>query len=337
MISIEIFKLDSDDNPISTLKLGEHILGRGALLECDDRRVSRNHGVITIADNKASITSTHQNPCFYIFANSKAITILPKDSPVDISDGDKFALLADQFWFKIKLKRDDTELPCTNLPENNDTEAEITNEDKSKAETLKRHCEDESSNENKKFKTFNNTEILPNLNVDEQLHGCTHEEVRSESDTKDKLVNGERNELKEESAQIEKSEEKVVDETTNNAIEPEGTASTSSKKRPFRDYCVYGMQCYRKSAAHLADFSHPGDSDYESDPNDQRPVCDYGPACYRKNKQHRQAYKHPRDMDVDNLKKPVGMRKKLQARNCCNCCNCNPSKKPDYESDYGGT
>jgi len=102
---LAIYKLDSDEDPVSTLEAGEHIFGRGSLLKCDDRRVSRKHGVITVTDVAARITSTHQNPCFYQSVHSSTITILPKDSPVDISDGDKFALLADQFWFRIKVEK----------------------------------------------------------------------------------------------------------------------------------------------------------------------------------------------------------------------------------------
>lgn len=94
------------------------------LLQCNDKRISRTHGLISVKNGSATITGvsnynknlihynsivifqTHQNPCFYQAANSSTITILPKDTPVFIEDGDKFALLPDQFWFRMKLKHE---------------------------------------------------------------------------------------------------------------------------------------------------------------------------------------------------------------------------------------
>lgn len=50
---------------------------------------------------------------------------------------------------------------------------------------------------------------------------------------------------------------------------------------------------FRKSQEHKASFSHPADSDYDTDPGDDRPSCSYGSACYRRNPVHRRQYKHP--------------------------------------------
>lgn len=49
---------------------------------------------------------------------------------------------------------------------------------------------------------------------------------------------------------------------------------------------------FRKNPKHLADFSHPGNADYDSDPDDQRPQCPFGNTCYRVNLDHRRQYKH---------------------------------------------
>ncbi|XP_067119819.1 aprataxin and PNK-like factor [Centruroides vittatus] len=71
----------------------------------------------------------------------------------------------------------------------------------------------------------------------------------------------------------------------------------SSKNRRRRKPCSYGKECYRKNPIHFEDYSHPGDSDYNSDPTNESddgeiPECPYGIDCYRKNSQHRKEYRH---------------------------------------------
>uniref|UniRef100_A0A1Y1LH13 PBZ-type domain-containing protein n=1 Tax=Photinus pyralis TaxID=7054 RepID=A0A1Y1LH13_PHOPY len=336
MISLEIYKLDCEDSAICTLNVGEHIFGRGTLLECDDKRVSRNHGLITITNEKASITSTHQNPCFYIYTNSPTVTILPRDSPVNITDGDKFALLADQFWYKLKINvNNNNELPATNamVPEgepesNNIEETHTPYEYNGKDDSLKRPHQDEPNSENKKMRTLNASE-LPQSTVDEPSPSRIDAQEISELNTEEQSDNIDTKQPNE----SDKGSETVADSAQNTTM-PVATTSTSSNKRPWRDYCVYGKQCYRKSAAHFNEFSHPGDSDYESDPNDQRPTCSFGSDCYRKNKDHRKAYKHPRGMT--GVKNPAGARKRFHTCNCA-YCHINSSKKRDYESDHEDT
>lgn len=59
-----------------------------------------------------------------------------------------------------------------------------------------------------------------------------------------------------------------------------------------RERCWYGDKCYRKNPNHRVSFAHPGDPDYDSDPEDDRPDCPFGASCYRKNIDHRREYKH---------------------------------------------
>lgn len=70
----------------------------------------------------------------------------------------------------------------------------------------------------------------------------------------------------------------------------------------MRIACKYGAGCYRRNPAHKAEFSHPGDDDYNITPqgdegevtpeNDDRPECQYGTSCYRQNPQHKRDFKH---------------------------------------------
>lgn len=73
------------------------------------------------------------------------------------------------------------------------------------------------------------------------------------------------------------------------------------KKKPKS--CQFGKRCYRKNPAHLKEFCHPGDPEYNSNSEDEdgvddggvdddRPECEYGTSCYRKHPDHLKQYKH---------------------------------------------
>ncbi|CAL1278329.1 unnamed protein product [Larinioides sclopetarius] len=84
-------------------------------------------------------------------------------------------------------------------------------------------------------------------------------------------------------------------------------ASVPKSDKP-RIPCMYGKKCYRRNQNHIEQFSHPGDSDYASEPetsqkNDSAAVsegedsspkkeCPYGENCFRKNPQHKKDFKH---------------------------------------------
>ncbi|KAG1956127.1 aprataxin and PNK-like factor [Pimephales promelas] len=78
--------------------------------------------------------------------------------------------------------------------------------------------------------------------------------------------------------------------------EAESKTSVSKVKKQRRTRCAYGSSCYRKNQLHFQECSHPGDSDYEEeeeeDADDDRPECPYGTHCYRKNPLHKKEYKH---------------------------------------------
>ncbi|XP_040003171.1 aprataxin and PNK-like factor [Xiphias gladius] len=77
-----------------------------------------------------------------------------------------------------------------------------------------------------------------------------------------------------------------------------GSASVPARSKPRpRTPCSYGKDCYRKNPVHFQECSHPGDTDYEEEEEEEvekadRPECPYGTDCYRKNPLHRKEYKH---------------------------------------------
>ncbi|XP_061536218.1 aprataxin and PNK-like factor isoform X2 [Phycodurus eques] len=97
-------------------------------------------------------------------------------------------------------------------------------------------------------------------------------------------------------------------------IIPSSQQNTSAKakekdKSPYRlrTACPYGKDCYsilpvpltswplRKNPLHFKECSHPGDSDYEEEEEEERPECPYGIDCYRKNPLHRKQYNHTKN------------------------------------------
>lgn len=98
----------------------------------------------------------------------------------------------------------------------------------------------------------------------------------------------------------------------------------------MHEYCIQ-VFIYRKNQHHRVAFSHPGDSDFESDPEDNRPSCFYGAGCYRRNSAHRRHYKHPKNV-APPPKRPRKAPKIIYYCNCPECCNGFTSEKDRRQS-----
>lgn len=85
---------------------------------------------------------------------------------------------------------------------------------------------------------------------------------------------------------------------TSKRAEPAGSngdaeSGPAPSKARVRTPCPYGKNCYRKNPLHFQECSHPGDTDYEEEEEEEdKPECPYGTDCYRKNPLHRKEYKH---------------------------------------------
>lgn len=77
------------------------VLGRGALLKCAEKKVSRRHAYLDWDDDGVLITSVHQNPT-YVVANGQEKELTEGDSTL-LSHGDRFGLMKTTFWFKILI------------------------------------------------------------------------------------------------------------------------------------------------------------------------------------------------------------------------------------------
>ncbi|XP_056136695.1 aprataxin and PNK-like factor [Lampris incognitus] len=102
--------------------------------------------------------------------------------------------------------------------------------------------------------------------------------------------------------QPDKQDRKSEDELTDDRAKRLGTDHCSASnqtpsKALLRKPCPYGKDCYRKNPLHFQECSHPGDSDYKEEKEDEAeaadlPECPYGTDCYRKNPLHLKEYKH---------------------------------------------
>ncbi|RVE46171.1 hypothetical protein evm_009175 [Chilo suppressalis] len=99
-----VFKLvrtDSVEPCKIMLEVGKHLIGRGKFLDCDDKRVSRNHGELEVTEDTVIIRALHQNPCFVIKKSTKETEILKQNCTLNISNGDRFGLLPNSYWYEL--------------------------------------------------------------------------------------------------------------------------------------------------------------------------------------------------------------------------------------------
>ncbi|CAK8675658.1 unnamed protein product [Clavelina lepadiformis] len=80
------------------------LLGRGKLLEINNKKVSRNHAILVLDSDRLSLKSTHLNPCFVNLTGRSKTLLLKKGGSVTLHDGDKFSLLQDCFSFKVIIR-----------------------------------------------------------------------------------------------------------------------------------------------------------------------------------------------------------------------------------------
>ena len=82
--------------------------------------------------------------------------------------------------------------------------------------------------------------------------------------------------------------------TTTSSSSAAAAAAARSNKR---ERCPYGTSCYRTNPIHRQQAIHPGDSDWDTDDEEEenaKPVCAYGDECYRTNPDHFNEYDHPK-------------------------------------------
>ncbi|XP_026059340.1 aprataxin and PNK-like factor [Carassius auratus] len=105
------FELEQVDggSPIE-LPQGETVLGRGPFLGVNDKRVSRNHGVLENLNGQLRLKPTHLNPCFIQTNIVAAPQPLKKDQWHCLKEGDIFSLMPGKYIYRVHVKEDDQTL-----------------------------------------------------------------------------------------------------------------------------------------------------------------------------------------------------------------------------------
>uniref|UniRef100_A0A8C5MDF8 Aprataxin and PNKP like factor n=1 Tax=Leptobrachium leishanense TaxID=445787 RepID=A0A8C5MDF8_9ANUR len=92
---------DTEGSARTPLPQGESLIGRGPFLGISDKRVSRNHAVLDVAENKLRIKPVHVNPCFYQAKGKGALVPLERDEWHWLHSNDCVSLLPDKYIFRV--------------------------------------------------------------------------------------------------------------------------------------------------------------------------------------------------------------------------------------------
>lgn len=293
-------KLQRLDIPLGDIDLptGLTVLGRGRLLQCADKRISRTHADLNCeSDGRVFLVPRHVNPCFLYKSDTNEV--LKKDVSVELKGDDVFSLLPDKFRYKVIFEREKLDNNGTDAAANGKSDlpekrgkrvlpswlASNGSASKAKMTTTKQQRKDTSP-----------WKPAPKCGVSKDDDGGS-------STMLDKTVvatSSEDKNLADDVADVKNSDHRKSDDKDDGSPDENAQVNSSPVRNDDgsarRDSCQYGRDCYRNNAAHFREFSHPGDSDYSStdEDNDDRLECEYGTRCYRKNAQHKKQFKHTR-------------------------------------------
>ncbi|XP_077102172.1 aprataxin and PNK-like factor isoform X2 [Siphateles boraxobius] len=109
MPGFELEQVDGGGSPIN-LPDGETVLGRGPFLGVNDKRVSRNHGILENQNGQLRLKPTHLNPCFIQTNIVASPQPLEKDQWHCLKEGDIFSLMPGKYVYRVRLKEEDQTL-----------------------------------------------------------------------------------------------------------------------------------------------------------------------------------------------------------------------------------
>ncbi|KAL0822834.1 hypothetical protein ABMA28_004831 [Loxostege sticticalis] len=316
-----VFKLlrtDSDEPCKIQLPVGKHLIGRGKFLDCEDKRVSRNHGELEVLSDTVVIKALHQNPCFVIRKGTEEVQIVKQNCIINLDNGDKFGLLPNTYWYellhcafadidkddgKIQSQCEDTSSTATE-PMYCATEPVDGGTEPTESETVPMEEEDVPKNdESQEFDFELNDTVEDNITGSPSLLPTENQlPTESPSTPKRRLSSGEPN-ADEGSDSPPKRSHSPQDESGVKKIktEPEVKKEPEVKTEP-RVKTEPGDVAPGPSNDQAASTS-PNDKDAnlkapQAQQNPQlRERCMYGANCYRKNPQHKAQFSHPTDSD----------------------------------------
>ncbi|XP_052865290.1 aprataxin and PNK-like factor isoform X2 [Anopheles cruzii] len=292
--------------------------GRHLFFECDDKHVSRHHGLIkSVKEGEIRtvfIKALHETNHLYYRRNKCAELLeLAKDEGVSLKEGDQFGLLEKFFWYEVRAKEDG-----------------MNEENTQPAEPLQAQSGDEVNNNDTRMRTSTTKRKPDELpNSSEEARSSKRNRANSEdqlpcsstsSDTTEPVAANDSGpqSIKTETASPTSTVSVKPDPDAAGSVKPDPEAAGSVKPDPdaavdskdgifqllptlpdtstLRPSCEFGIRCYRGGRDHRDQFAHPGDRDYRRPyfppaPADA-PFCPYGARCYRRNPQHFVDFQH---------------------------------------------
>jgi len=134
MVKLILKPIDQDDFEPVTLEKGETVLGRGNLLNCSDKKVSRTAATLELKENgDVILCSTHVNPVFY--GNKEDdLKQLKKNKSIKLKNNEIFGLTQTSFRFQIQLE----DIDLSTLKNGNSTELKNGNGENKETDDKKR-------------------------------------------------------------------------------------------------------------------------------------------------------------------------------------------------------
>ncbi|KAG5898785.1 hypothetical protein JTB14_010995 [Gonioctena quinquepunctata] len=331
MTLLKIFKLEDKKQiePVSTLQEGEHVLGRGGILNCTDKRVSRKHAIINITEENVTLKSVHINPCFHKASKGSIIELLKKDQSILLNDGDTFGLLVDSLWFRVSLiqvddsarvkeenRMKESETICILAKTREDLPAPNISCVQNISKLLKTSLQKDESN-------INTSLLMSNLeNIVEEDYGNTtkniaqKEDISEDSDESmdlakmisyDKKVPEEVSQIGSGSNPVKLNEHNMSDDLSHQKEEYarlECKNSVLDENNELPEEINEGNGKPEETTESTEESKKISSDDIASSsvnqPKIKREQCWYGSSCYRKNPLHRSSFSHPDDADYES-------------------------------------
>lgn len=323
---------DTNQQSIDLIAASVVTIGRG-FFQCQDKRVSRNHGTITVAETAISVKSCHTNPIFYKLNDQPQTKILTKDSEVTLKHQDKFSLLPNEFEYEVRVIEQADEAPMTtNEPATaSSASTGCTSAGSSSAERKRSHEGGQVEVDAKRLKPTNEQAgsssndpagILPQIsiikpdpdqlpsepssNVPQQFQPVRIKPEPLSQPAADSVANSIVNTSSDTAATVQPAAVSVANlaNTSSNANVPDAKVKPEPAQpapavapNPIRPSCNHGVGCYLNSADHRREHAHPEDADYRRpvypDPPSGTPACPFAASCYRRNPEHFMRLSHP--------------------------------------------
>ncbi|OWR54720.1 hypothetical protein KGM_212378 [Danaus plexippus plexippus] len=309
-MTIKLVRTDTISPCKINLPKGEHVFGRGKLLDCNDKRISREHGQIIVSDDSLTIKSLHLNPCFFQKKQSTQTEILKLNNTTVLNNGDRFGLLPDSYWFEILVCYDESK-HCTEANSENDTEelcleqggCETRSEVKNVQPNINLSGDNEDTNVRPESPSLlantDNGVGAPNNCVSPSEGSGLAEQLHGSDDTQ--LVTQKVEDFKQSPSKrphsLDNSEAKKIKTEENTEDEPNMKTEQTVKDEPAipEDNTEPGVK-----PGCSTDDTQPAQCDDKQGPvkpAKPRERCMFGAQCYRRNPTHLEQYSHPQDAD----------------------------------------